>query len=437
MHKISLSPKASSLNATLSVPGSKSYTNRALLTASLAAGISRLSRVSMSSDSDAMIKALRLLGVSIHETADPDGAPALLVEGCGGKFSPFRGTIDVGPAGTTMRFLVALCASIRGAQITLQGSERMHERPIKGLVDALHASGASISYLGRDGCPPLLIDSVGELPGGTVQIDGTLSSQFVSALLLSASLRTDALTIEVIGDQTSRSYIDMTIQGLHDFGIAVENRSYRAYHIAAGLRPNPCHYTIEGDASGASYLWGLAAVSGGTVTVTNVNPASAQGDIKFPEILRMMGCEVSTSSRSITVTGPQQLRAVNVDMSLMPDTAQTLAVIAACAHGTTTITGLHTLRVKETDRLAALNTELAKIGIRSEIADDSITILGGDPQHGSISTYDDHRMAMSFALLGARAPGITIESPDVVEKSFKPFWELLQTAGISLRSSEQ
>jgi 3-phosphoshikimate 1-carboxyvinyltransferase len=270
-----------------------------------------------------------------------------------------------------------------------------------------------------------------------VQIDGTLSSQFVSALLLSASLRTDALTIEVIGDQTSRSYIDMTIQGLHDFGIAVENRSYRAYHIAAGLRPNPCHYTIEGDASGASYLWGLAAVSGGTVTVTNVNPASAQGDIKFPEILRMMGCEVSTSSRSITVTGPQQLRAVNVDMSLMPDTAQTLAVIAACAHGTTTITGLHTLRVKETDRLAALNTELAKIGIRSEIADDSITILGGDPQHGSISTYDDHRMAMSFALLGARAPGITIESPDVVEKSFKPFWELLQTAGISLRSSEQ
>lgn len=432
MQSITLSPPTATINATVSVPGSKSYTNRALLSASLASGLTRLSAVSMSSDSDAMVDALRLLGVAVHESHDQDGGPALIVEGCGGRFLPYDGEIDVGPAGTTMRFLTALCASIPGAHITLRGSERMHERPIKELVDALRSSGADIQYLGQDGYPPLRISSRVELRGGVVTIDGSVSSQFTSALMLSAPLRSAALTIRVVGEQTSRTYIDMTIQGLRDFGVNIENDSYRSYHIPAGQRPVARHYTIEGDASGASYLWGLAAVSGGSVTVTNVNPLSAQGDIKFPDILRDMGCAVSSSERSITVTAPSTLRAVNVDMSLMPDTAQTLAVIAACAQGSTTITGLHTLRIKETDRIAALHTELAKAGIHSEMGPDYIIVHGGSPQHAVISTYDDHRMAMSFALFGARPSGVSIENPGVVNKSFKSFWQTLERAGIQV-----
>lgn len=435
MERFHLSPNSTSINATLAVPGSKSYTNRALLSASLASGLTRLSSVSMSSDSDALVQALQLLGVAIHESLDPNGEPALIVEGCGGRFLPYDGDIDIGPAGTTMRFLTALCASIPGATIVLRGTERMHERPIKELVEALKASGATIDYLGRDGCPPLKIHSRSTLAGGTVSVDGSVSSQFISALMLSASLRSDALTIKINGDQTSRSYIDMTIQGLSEFGVVVKNDSYRSYYIAAGQRPIARHYTVEGDASGASYLWGLAAVSGGSVTVTNVNPLSAQGDIKFPEILREMGCTVSSNERSITVVAPKVLRGVHVDMSLMPDTAQTLAVIAACAQGSTTITGLHTLRIKETDRLAALHTELAKVGIQSETGPDYITIHGGAPQHAAISTYDDHRMAMSFALLGAHPSGVTIEDPSVVNKSFKSFWRLVESAGIRVESA--
>jgi 3-phosphoshikimate 1-carboxyvinyltransferase len=434
MQRISLSPSATSINATLSVPGSKSYTNRALVSASMACGLTRLSAVSMSSDSDALVNALQHLGAAIHESSDPNGEPALIVEGCSGRFLPFEGEIDVGPAGTTMRFLTALCASIPGAAITLRGSERMHERPIKELVDALRCSGARIDYLGRDGCPPLLIRSQAPLTGGIVPIDGSVSSQFISALMLAAPLRSDALTIQINGEQTSRSYIDMTIQGLQEFGVNVQNDSYRSYHITSAQQPVARHYTIEGDASGASYLWGLAAVSGGSVTVTNINPHSAQGDIKFPDILREMGCSVTTTGRSITVTAPPLLRGVHVDMSLMPDTAQTLAVIAACAQGSTTITGLHTLRIKETDRLAALHTELAKVGIESETGPDYITVHGGFPRHGVISTYDDHRMAMSFALLGARPSGVTIEHPQVVNKSFKSFWQTVEGAGMRVET---
>jgi 3-phosphoshikimate 1-carboxyvinyltransferase len=393
----------------------------------MATGTSRLTFSSPSTDSEALITALRALGVSIKQETAPDrDGPALQIEGRCGRFLPYHGEIDVGPAGTTMRFLCALCAAIPGADIILRGTERMHVRPIGDLVSALRHLGATIDYIGNEGYPPLRIHSSTTLNGGTVQMDGSISSQFISALLLTAPLHREALTIEIEGEQISKSYIDMTLQSITDFGVMVENHAYQRYRCEASEGYWSRQYPIEGDASGASYLWAVAAVTGGEVTVENINPSSAQGDMKFPELLEQMGCSVTRFERSITVRGTQTLRAIDVDMSLMPDTAQTLAVVAACAEGSTIIRGLSTLRVKETDRIAALHAELEKLGIRSEPGPDYLVVHGGTPQGARIATYEDHRMAMSFAVLGARVAGMAIEEPDVVGKSFPNFWDVLE-----------
>jgi len=429
-----LSPPASAPRATVEVPGSKSYTNRALITAALASGVSTLTSASLSSDSEALIGALRLLGVSVEESPGELGT-TLVVEGLGGAFAPYHGEINVGPAGTTMRFLTALCAGIAGVDLVLKGSERMHARPIRELVTALRTLGAEIDYLGVEGCPPLRIRSRTHLKGGAVSIDGSVSSQFISALLLTAPLHAGGLSIEIKGEQISKSYIDMTIQSVADFGVTIVNEGYRRYSCAPGQRFQAGPFHVEGDASGASYLWGLAAISGGKVCVRNINPRSAQGDINFPELLARMGCSVSSDARSITVTGTKDLRGIEVDMSSMPDTAQTLAVIAACARGTTTIRGLSTLRIKETDRIAALHTELLKLGIESEPGPDYLVVHGGAPRGALIKTYDDHRMAMSFAMLAASVPDMRIEEPHVVEKSFPTFWETLKDIGLGVTIS--
>jgi 3-phosphoshikimate 1-carboxyvinyltransferase len=427
MERILITPPQFPPLAAVRAPGSKSYTNRALLTAAMATGTSRLTFSSPSSDSEALVRALRSLGVLItEESASNDGGTTLHIVGCGGKFTPYHGEIDVGPAGTTMRFLCALCAAIPGADIVVRGSERMHARPIGDLVLALRQLGATIDYIGADGCPPLRIHSDTQLKGGAVRVNGSISSQFISALLLTAPLHAEPLTVEIEGEQISKSYIDMTLQSIADFGVTIENHGYQRYSCRAGPGYGSRLYPIEGDASGASYLWAIAALSGGEITVKNINPESAQGDIKFPDLLARMGCSVSRTERSITVKGTHTLRAIDVDMSLMPDTAQTLAVIAACAEGSTTIKGLSTLRVKETDRLAALHTELAKLGIDSEAGPDYLVVHGGTPRGAHIATYDDHRMAMAFAVLGARISGVVIEEPHVVSKSFPDFWEVLK-----------
>lgn len=426
-----LTPPGAPLKTVVEVPGSKSYTNRSLIMAALASGVSKLSAASSSDDSEAMVSALRLLGVSIEEEPTPLGS-LLTVEGTGGAFLPYRGEINIGPAGTTMRFLTALCAGIPGIDVVLSGSERMHARPIHELVNALRGLGAKIDYLGTEGCPPLRIHSTTHLKGGTIAMNGTVSSQFISALLLTAPLNTNKLAIEIEGEQISRSYIDMTIQSVRDFGVEVTNESYQRYTYAAGQKFAPRSIAIEGDASGASYLWGLAAISQGRVTVKNINPHSAQGDIHFPEALMRMGCSVSSDARSITVQGTKNLQGIEIDMSNMPDVAQTLAVVAAFARGTTVLRGLSTLRVKETDRIAALHTELAKVGISSEPGPDYLIVRGGEPTGARIATYEDHRMAMSFAMMGAKIPGMEIEEPHVVEKSFPTFWEALASTGIGV-----
>jgi 3-phosphoshikimate 1-carboxyvinyltransferase len=394
--------------------------------AALASGTSILTDASPSRDCEALIAALRALGVQVES---PD-ATTIRVTGSGVGLAPYHGTIDVGPAGTTMRFLAALCAGIPGADIILRGSERMHARPIRALVDSLRQAGASIEYRGTEGCPPLRIHSQRPLTGNGLQIDGTTSSQFVSALLLASPLFSDGLELSICGKQISTSYIDMTLQGMCDFGIAAECSHYQMLRVPPGQTYTPRTYRVEGDASGASYLWAIAAVSGGSITVENINPASAQGDIRFPRLLEEMGCAVSYTANSITVSGTGNLRAIEANMELMPDTAQTLAVVAAFATGDTVIRGLQTLRIKETDRIAALHTELAKIGISSDPGPDYLVVRGGKPTGARIATYDDHRMAMSFAVCASAIDGVTIEAPEVVEKSLPEFWSTLAELGI-------
>ncbi len=431
MSHIRLYSSATPPHASIAVPGSKSYTNRALLMAALAKGRSRLLSASSSTDCDALIGALQSLGVEITR---PD-ATTIVVDGGLDHPSPTTLTIDVGPAGTTMRFLTALCAAIPSTTVTLRGSERMHRRPIGDLVDALREAGSSIEYLLQEGSPPLRIHSSSRLQGCGISLNGSTSSQYISALLLASPLFRDGLDVTIRGTPISTSYIDMTIQSLADFGVKVTHTNYQRFQVPSAQAFQAREYQVEGDASGASYLWALAAVSNGTITVENINPFSAQGDIKFPHLLERMGCSVSTHNRSITVTGNPELRSIDVDMSLMPDTAQTLATVAACAQGTSVIRGLSTLKVKETDRIEALRAELAKMGITAETGPDYIAVHGGTPQPACIATYDDHRMAMSFAILVGRTGSMEIDDPHVVEKSFPDFWRVLTTLGVQVEHS--
>lgn len=429
MKKISLSP-VENIQSDIVVPigGSKSYTNRALIMASLAHGRSLIRFPSTSADSSVLISALMMLGVSMH-TRD-DGA--IEIVGNGGKFLRRDVTINVGHAGTAMRFLTALCALVPG-RVSLDGSPRMRERPIGELVSALIQLGVHVEFKTNDGFPPLMVHG-GTITKNIVTISGKVSSQFITSLLLIGPSIEGGLTILIPDEQISGSYIDMTINGMEQFGVTVVNEKYRKYIIPSGSTYKAREYDVEGDASGASYLFGIAALTKKKITVSNINPRSKQGDVHFVDILEKMGCIVSRNNakNEISVTGPKQLKAVTVNMHLMPDTAQTLAVVAAFAKGTTTITGLSTLKVKETDRLVALKTELGKMGVTCSVTDDSIQVVGGRPHGASVATYHDHRMALAFAIAGAVIPGMEIEDSDVVIKSFPSYWEVLRTIGIGV-----
>lgn len=420
--KLTLTRKHIPESSEILVPGSKSYTNRALIIGAQTSGESILLNASLSTDSTALIDALRMLSVSV----DVSGT-TIKLRRPSGEFKPVKGEINVGPAGTTMRFLTALLASIPGSEVLLSGSARMHDRPIGDLVTALRNLGADIEYAGKPGCPPLRITGR-SLKGGSTTISGSASSQFISALLLIAPRLRESLELEITGELVSKTYLDMTIQNMRSFGVPAEWEK-NTIRVDSGALYAPTRYTIEGDASGASYLFGFAALSGQTVTLHNIPQDSLQGDAKFPRLLEQMGCTVRYGD-GITITGTSELKAIECDMNLMPDTAQTLAVVAACASGTTRITGLSTLRHKETDRLLALKTELRKIGIDAEIGDSWIEVTGGSPKPAAIDTYEDHRMAMSFAMLSGRIENMVINDPKVVEKSFPEFFPILHQLGI-------
>jgi len=418
-------PLIKPIKAHINVPGSKSYTNRALIIASIAQGTSALSGCSNANDSSLLIKILQQLGISIVGDGD-----SVTVKGNGGKFKEFRGKIDVEDAGTVMRFLTALCCFIPG-ETTLEGSLRMYQRPIKGLVDALLQLGANITYMGEPGFPPLKING-GKLYGGKVNMDASSSSQFISALLLVAPLLDTDLEIITTGEVASAPYIDMSVSVMKNFGVSVEQDNKKKYLIRTKSVYTSSDYAIEGDASCASYFFALAAITQSTIRINKLSPSSLQGDIKFTELLEKMGCRITRGENYIEVTGVKALNSITKDMRDMQDVAQTLAVVAAFTKGTTILKGLKNLEIKETKRLTALQNELTKMGIDCVSDGEQITIHGGKPKGALINTYNDHRMAMAFAIAGTRVENLQIESPQVVKKSFPEFWNTLRNIGVKV-----
>ena len=416
-----LTPASGPVRASILLPGSKSITNRALLLAALADGESRLQAPLHSEDTLYMTQALRDLGVAIDQTPDGD----LIVPGHGGSFQAPAKTLFVGNSGTTVRFLTAAaCLTPPQSGVVLDGVARMRERPIRDLLGALLALGVQAESLNGHGCPPVRVRG-GGLPGGSCRLRGDVSSQFLSALLHVAPYARQDVRIEILGDLVSKPYVDITQSVMNAFGVEFVNDGYQRLAVRSGQRYQGRDYAVEADASNASYFLAAAAVTGGTVTLQNLGSDSIQGDIRFVDVLERMGCRV-TRGPHLTVTGPERLRALDVDMAAIPDTAQTLAVACAFADGPSRLTGLASLRVKETDRVQAITKELTRLGVGVEEGRDFwiITPPAEDRWHGTaIDTYDDHRMAMSFAVAGLRVPDIVINDPGCVAKTFPDFWE--------------
>ncbi len=404
-------------DATVRVPGSKSLTNRALVCAALASGRSRLVGWLESDDTAAMIEGLGRLGVTVERVG-----PDLFVNGTGGEFAIPLHPIDCRASGTTMRFLAACSALVRG-RVTLDGVARMRERPIQDLADALSSLGVTVRTVA--GCPPITI-SGGRLTGGRVAVDASKSSQFLSALLMVAPLAEDEVEI-VAMPITSRPYVDLTLSVMNAFGISVQLEGNDTFRVAGGQRYRARSYAIEPDATAATYFFAAAAVTGGRIRVEGLSAASSQSDVRFVEVLERMGCNVERGPSWISVRGPRYLHGVDVDLNALPDSALTLAVVALFARGRTAIRNVPNLRLKETDRMAALQAELAKLGARVETtATDLIVEPPERVTPARIATYEDHRMAMSFAVAGLAVDGIVIQDPECVSKTFPGFFDELK-----------
>ena len=418
---LQIQPISHPLHATVRVPGSKSLTNRALLITALANGTTCLINALFSDDSKYFAEALQTLGFDIRlDEADH----TMTVTGLGGRIPASKAELYIGNAGTAARFLSAFLALGHGEYV-LDGDARMRERPIGDLVDALHQLGVELEA--TNNCPPVEIFAKG-LPGGRTKIAGNISSQFLSALLMVSPYAQFPIEIELTTDLNSKPYVDMTIAIMNDFGVEVERSGYSQFTIhPAPYLPNP-NYLIESDASAASYFFAAPAICGGTVRVENISRKSKQGDIAFLDVLQQMGCAITARKKSMEVTGSTELCGIDVNMRDIPDTAQTLAAIAPFASSPTRIRGIASARVKETDRVSATCNELKRLGVQVEEHDDGMTIYPCKtfrPAH--IQTYNDHRMAMSFALIGLRCDGITIENPSCVSKTFPNYFEVLET----------
>jgi 3-phosphoshikimate 1-carboxyvinyltransferase len=402
----------------VSVPGSKSYTHRALIVSSLADGESVLFNALLCEDTGRTVEALAKFGVEVSWESDH-----VRVLGKGGMFKATDEKIDVGNSGTSMRFLTAL-AALRTGITLLDGSERMRKRPIGELLNGLGELGVRAYSQEGDDCPPVIVQSRG-LQGGTAKVKGEESSQFLSGLLIVAPYAQKDVNIEVAGSLASKPYVDITREVMSSFGVEIRSQGYQSFFIKAGRQYLPQKYRIEGDASNASYFFSAAAVCRGRVRVRNLNPATIQGDIGFLEILERMGCRVTRGSDWIEVLGGG-LDSVEIDMNEMPDLVPTLAVTAAFARGKTVIQNIGHLRLKESDRIHAVAAELSKMGIQVREGEDGLEILGGKPRGAEIETYHDHRMAMSFAIAGLAVPGVKIKEERCVDKSFPGFWDELQ-----------
>lgn len=418
MEQLVLEPIAH-VSGEVTIPGSKSLSNRALLIAALSEGTTKLTNLLDSDDVRYMLNALAQLGVNYSLS---DDKTECTIEGLGSGFvssAPLE--LFLGNAGTAMRPLCAALALSQG-EFTLTGDPRMYERPIAHLVDALKQAGLQIDYLGNPGFPPLKIKGV-QPTTSEIEVDGSVSSQFLTALLVAGPLFNQDLEIKMIGELVSKPYIDITLAIMHTFGVEVENYDYQRFVIKKGQKyRSPGDYMIEGDASSASYFLAAAAIKGGTVRVNGVGLASTQGDTKFADVLEKMGAKVTWGDTYIEVTR-RDLNGVDLDLNHIPDAAMTIATTALFATGPTVIRNVYNWRVKETDRLAAMATELRKVGAEVEEGNDYIAIT---PPNGltsaQIDTYDDHRMAMCFSLAAMGDAVITINDPRCTDKTFPTYF---------------
>lgn len=409
------------VDGTVNLPGSKSVSNRALLLAALANGTTRLTNLLDSDDVKHMLNALQALGVSYTLSAD---RTVCEVVGNGG---PLRAEqpleLFLGNAGTAMRPLAAaLCLGEQS--VVLTGEPRMKERPIGHLVDALRQGGARIDYLEQTGYPPLRLN--GGFTGGEVSVDGSVSSQFLTALLMTAPLAQNDTTITIKGELVSKPYIDITLHLMRCFGVDVDNQHYQRFVVKGQQQyQSPGDYLVEGDASSASYFLAAAAIRGGTVRVTGIGRNSVQGDIRFADVLEKMGAVIEWGDDYIACTRGA-LNAIDMDMNHIPDAAMTIATTALFAEGTTLMRNIYNWRVKETDRLAAMATELRKVGAEVEEGHDFIRVTPpAQLQHADIGTYNDHRMAMCFSLVALSDTPVTILDPGCTAKTFPDYFQQL------------
>jgi 3-phosphoshikimate 1-carboxyvinyltransferase len=413
------------LAGTIKLPGSKSISNRTLLLAALADGSTLVRDLLDSDDIRRMLEALATLGVRVEQQGD---SRDFLVHGTGGAFSVKDADLFLGNAGTAFRPLTAALALMQG-RYHLHGVPRMHERPIGDLVDALRVAGADIDYLGNDGYPPLQIKPASLNAGQVIPVKGNVSSQFLTALLMALPLTGEDVTIEVVGELISKPYIEITLNLMARFGVQVQRDGWQRFTIARGQRYiSPGEIHVEGDASSASYFLAAGALAGGPVRVEGVGRSSIQGDVKFADALALMGAEIILGDNWIEARAPAGgLQAIDVDLNHIPDAAMTIAVAALAAKGTTTIRNVESWRVKETDRLAAMATELRKVGASVVETQDSISVTPPAQlmANAEIDTYDDHRMAMCFSLVALLGTPVVINDPNCVAKTFPDYFEVL------------
>lgn len=405
-------------NQSVTVPGSKSYTHRIFIAAALADGPSTVINALNSEDTGLTLKALVQMGATAENT-NP-----VVINGFGGRPRAGPAPLYLGNSGTSIRLLTGIAALGEG-RYRLTGTERMGQRPIADLLAGLTQIGVHTQCDRENGCPPLVVDG-GGITGRRLTIKCSESSQYLSSLLLLAPCTARGLDITVAGEPVSKPYIDMTVAIMNRFGIAVTRDGYRRFTVEGGQRYRPGTYTVEPDCSQAGYFWGAAAITGTAIKVKSIDKETGQGDIRLVRVLEDMGCDVSWAADGITVTGGK-LKGVRVDMADMPDMVPTLAAVAAFAKGKTEIYNVAHLRGKESDRLTAVATELTKMGIETHCGESDIAITGGIPKGAEIETYNDHRIAMSFAMAGLKAPGTVIRDPGCVEKSFPGFWDVLET----------
>lgn len=411
------------------LPGSKSISNRALLLAALAKGTTRITNLLDSDDVSHMLNALTALGVQFSLSADKTVCDITGIAGVFQHQEPLE--LFLGNAGTAMRPLTAALA-VSNADVTLTGEPRMYERPIGHLVDALLQWDADIEYLQHKDYPPLRIRGKA-LAGGKISIDGSVSSQFLTAVLMTAPLLAGDSEIVISGELVSKPYIDITLALMARFGVEVKNNNYQSFVVKGNQQyQSPGDFLVEGDASSASYFLAAAAIKGGTIKVTGIGKNAVQGDIHFADALEAMGATVDWGYDYISVTR-NQLKGIDRDYNAIPDAAMTIATTALFAQGPTAIRNVYNWRVKETDRLAAMATELRKVGAEVEEGEDYILITPPKQlKHASIATYNDHRMAMCFSLVALSDTAVTIEDPDCTRKTFPQYFEVFSTLSTSV-----